>query len=322
MTADSLALQVLRLLDTPGMGVTRVNRLLQLWRQKDLSPDQLTDPAFLESCLTPTLAKAVADRTNAVRRTWDRLREKHVRWIHLLHPLYPASLRALLGTQAPPLLFVVGNTGLLERLSVAFCGSRKASEKGMAVAGDCAADLAAHGINVVSGYASGVDLHAHRGALEAGGTTMLILAEGILHFRLKQEIKDVWDEGRTLVISEFLPGVPWNAHNAMQRNRTICALSRALVLIEARTIGGSIEAGRECLRLGLPLFAAVYAGMPESAEGNRELLHHGALPLRKSRSTNRPNIRPILAAIATPALAEQASGRGVAGTQRLLPMTD
>jgi predicted Rossmann fold nucleotide-binding protein DprA/Smf involved in DNA uptake len=84
----------------------------------------------------------------------------------------------------------------------------------------------------------------------------------------------------------------------MQRNNTICGLSRALVLIEARTTGGSMQAGRDCLRLGLPLFAAVYEGAPEAASGNEELLGRGARRLMKSRLADRPNIRPILDAIA------------------------
>jgi len=87
-----------------------------------------------------------------------------------------------------------------------------------------------------------------------------VLAEGILRFRVKREIRDEWDEARTLVISEFGPNLPWSVNHAMQRNRTICGLSRAMLLIEARITGGSIQAGRDCLRLGLPLFAAVYEG--------------------------------------------------------------
>jgi predicted Rossmann fold nucleotide-binding protein DprA/Smf involved in DNA uptake len=71
-------------------------------------------------------------------------------------------------------------------------------------------------------------------------------------------------------------------------------LSRALILIEARRTGGSIQAGRDCLKLGLPLFAAVYEGTTEAATGNQELLEQGARRLMKSRSTNRPNIQPIL----------------------------
>ena len=181
-----------------------------------------------------------------------------------------------------------------------FCGSREATEKGLATARGSAELLAKEGINIVSGFATGVDMNAHRAALASGGTTSVVLAEGIFRFRVKKEIRELWDEERTLVVSEFGPNLPWSVSHAMQRNRTICGLSQALILIEARSSGGSIEAGRDCLRLGLPLFAAVYEGMPESATGNEELLRNGANRLMKSRATGRPNIRPILEAIESP----------------------
>jgi predicted Rossmann fold nucleotide-binding protein DprA/Smf involved in DNA uptake len=83
----------------------------------------------------------------------------------------------------------------------------------------------------------------------------------------------------------------------MQRNRTIGALSRAMILIESASTGGSIEAGRASLSMGVPLFAPVYEGMPESAVGNRELLAHGARPLLKSRTTGRANLKEASAAV-------------------------
>jgi DNA processing protein len=198
------------------------------------------------------------------------------------------------------LLLCQGNRELLNHVSVGFCGSREASEKGMATARDSAPLLANDRINIVSGFAAGVDINAHRAALAAGGTTTVVLAEGILRFRVKKDISDLWDETRTLVVSEFGPSVSWSVSHAMQRNRTICGLSRAMVLIEARTTGGSIEAGRICLSVGLPLFAAVYEGSPESATGNEELLAQGAKRLMKSKSREMPNIRPILDAVAQP----------------------
>jgi len=292
-----LARQLLWLLETPGIGPGRVARLLARLEQGELPSAALADPAFLAENLHSDLVSAFRRRADEVNRMWDTLMEKGVRAISIRDPEYPLSLRGLLGRKAPPLLFALGNTDLLRQASVSFCGSRKASEKGMQVAAACAADLARAGVDVVSGYASGVDLHAHWAALEAGGTTTLVLAEGIQHFRVKRDIKGVWDESRTLVVSEFLPGLPWSVRNAMQRNRTIIGLSRAMVLIEARASGGSMQAGRECLRLRLPLFAAVYRGMPAEAEGNRELLQQGARPVLKSRRTGKPKIGPILAAI-------------------------
>ena len=192
---------------------------------------------------------------------------------------------------------ILGNHQLIDKPSVGFCGSRKASEKGMATAVDCADQLARQGINIISGYAAGVDMAAHCAALECGGTTMLVLCEGILHFKIKRDIKDLWDWERIAVVSEFLPGVPWSVRNAMQRNKTICGLVSTMILIESAGKGGSIEAGRACLEMGVPLFAPVYAGMPETAVGNRELLTQGARELLKNRKTNRANMTKVFSAV-------------------------
>jgi len=63
--------------------------------------------------------------------------------------------------------------------------------------------------------------------------------------------------------------------------------------IEAGATGGSIAAGREALRMGVPLFVPEYAGMPETTTGNRELLREGGRPLLRSRSTMRAKLDPV-----------------------------
>ncbi len=194
---------------------------------------------------------------------------------------YPERLLKTLKEEAPLLLFARGNIKLLAEKAVGFCGSRKASEKGLAVAGECAAELARRRINVISGYAHGVDLAAHRAALEAGGVTTFVLAEGILHFRLKSDVKDLITEDNHVVVSEYMPRLPWLARNAMQRNKTICGLSNAVVVIESGLKGGTFEAGKTALSLRRPLFVAEYAQPAESAEGNAYFLRQGARFLRK-----------------------------------------
>ncbi|MBI4764912.1 MAG: DNA-processing protein DprA [Deltaproteobacteria bacterium] len=99
------------------------------------------------------------------------------------------------------------------------------------------------------------------------------------------------------MVSEFLPGIPWSVRNAIQRNKTICALSKAMILIESGTNGGSMEAGRSSLNMKVPLFAPVYGGMPDSAVGNRQLLKEGARPLLKSSSSGRANMRELLSIV-------------------------
>src|SRR5271165_2389006 len=290
------AFDLMTLLDAPGVGPSRVRKLLKRWREMPELP--VTEGRLMDGVLTPAQIAALPECRDRVKRHWDDLLKHNVRAISIIDAQYPTGLRNALGESTPVLLLCLGNLELLNSLSVGFCGSREASEKGLATARDSATLLSNEKINIVSGFAAGVDMIAHRAALVAGGTTTVVLAEGILRFRVKKDIRDVWDEGRTLVVSEFGPHLPWSVSHAMQRNKTICGLSRAMVLIEARSAGGSIEAGRECLKMGLPLFAAVYEGSPESATGNEELLRNGAERLMKSRSRDLPNINPILESLA------------------------
>jgi DNA processing protein len=299
MAAQPVALDLMALLDAPGVGPSRVRKLLKRWEILRDSP--LLDAGLLRDTLTLAQVAALPASRERVKRHWDELGKKSIQALSIVDPAYPDTLKRALGDDAPVLLLCQGNLEIFRKVSVGFCGSREATAKGLATAQESADLLARQGINIVSGFAAGVDMSAHRAALVAGGTTTVVLAEGILRFQVKKGIREEWDDRRTLVVSEFGPNLPWGVGHAMQRNRTICGLSRAMILIEARTSGGSIQAGRDCLRLGIPLFAAAYEGMPESATGNEELLHQGARRLMKSRSLNRPNIRPVLDAIASPA---------------------
>lgn len=198
----------------------------------------MLEDSLIEGVLTPDQIASLPDSRERVKRHWDDLLKHNVHALSIIDPGYPECLRNALGESAPVLLLCLGNLELLNRVSVGFCGSREASEKGLATARDCARLLAAGQINIVSGFAAGVDMNAHCAALAAGGTTTVVLAEGILRFRVKREIRDLWDDTRTLVVSEFGPNLPWSVSLAMQRNKTICGLSRAMVLIEARRTGG------------------------------------------------------------------------------------
>jgi DNA protecting protein DprA len=234
--------------------------------------------------------------------TWQTLQQKGVTVLVRGQAGYPGRLNEVLGETAPPILYVLGRTELFQTPSVSFCGSRKASEKGLKVAEDSSRLLAGEQFNVISGYAHGVDLAAHKGALEAGGTTTIVLAEGILHFRTKEQLQDVLGDdplARALVVSEFPPRLPWKAHNAMTRNRTICGLSNAMVVIESGLEGGTFEAGKTSLDLKLPLFCVEYAETVPSAAGNPYFLQHGAISLKRARN-GQPNLSKLITILRDP----------------------
>ena len=212
-------------------------------------------------------------------------------------PLYPFQLKTVLGEYCPPVLFLKGNINLLSTLSVGFCGSRKASEKGIVITTQCAEQLAEKGVTVVSGYAAGTDLAAHSAAMAHNGNTVFVLAEGILKCTEKKAIRDLLTPQNHVFVSQFLPQALWNVGNAMKRNSLIIGLSEAMILVESGKTGGTFAAGEETLKRAQPLFVIDYAKPEVSAEANPYFIGQGGQPIRGRNGV--PNLDGVFAAINT-----------------------
>lgn len=125
---------------------------------------------------------------------------------------------------------------------VGMVGARAASEYGLWVARDWAADLADRGVTVVSGAALGIDGAAHRGALAVGGATVAVLACGIdrayppTHATLLDHVAR-----RGLVVTEYPPGATPARHRFLVRNRLIAALAAGTVVVEAAARSGAMR---------------------------------------------------------------------------------
>jgi DNA processing protein len=171
--------------------------------------------------------------------------------IQHLAPEYPARLAA---TREPPaLLYVRGAVPLPQAdLIVAIVGARAATGRGMAVARRLATELAESGALVVSGGAVGIDSAAHRGALDAGGATVAVLAGG-LDRPYPERNRPLFDEiagrGGSLVATEP-PGTPPRRQLFVARNAVIAGLCDAVVVAEAGAGSGSLHTARAALRYG------------------------------------------------------------------------
>lgn len=295
---NSTAFLIYRLLNVRGFGPAKVRAMLKT-HFGNKPPENRVEIDFdsLVRLLPPNEREVFSCNEGLDKEVWNRVGDDGFEVVSILDENYPEKVRRINGDKLPLLLFYRGNRKLFDAASVGFCGSRHASDKGIGTARDCAEQLVDAGVNVISGYAAGVDLMTHLTALKNGGTTTIVLPEGLFGFRIRKQLRDIWDWNRVLVISEFLPNLTWNAGNAMKRNTTICALSDAMILIEARSKGGSIAAGRKCLELGKPLFATVYGEIAEESEGNRTLLAEGAKPLMRSRDTGRASLKSVNEAI-------------------------
>lgn len=138
---------------------------------------------------------------------------------------------------------------------------------------------------------------SHEAALSSGGSTIIILPEGIDHFRIKKTIKDVWDWSRVVVISYFPRNAVWRADRAMERNKAIVGLSDAVIVLEARDRGGTLNAGFRALEMHKPLFVAFFENMADGRQGNQQLIERGGIPLQRNRTTGKANLKKIFASI-------------------------
>ncbi|MBM7784428.1 DNA-processing protein DprA [Tenggerimyces flavus] len=227
----------------------------------------------------------------------ERLLTMDVKAVLLGDPGYPALLAE--SPTAPPALFYRGPRTLLGQPGIGVCGSRQASSHGLAAAGACAQVAVARGLTVVSGYARGVDTAAHLGALERGGNTVIVLAEGIQCFKHKAALSRSWDHDRAVVVSQFAPSQAWRADAAMIRNDTIVGLSRAMVVVEARERGGTFNAGLRGLALGRDVFA-LDLGVGGDSLGSALLTQRGAKVIG-----SRSELAAVLTSLSTPATSAQ-----------------
>jgi DNA processing protein len=192
----------------------------------------------------------------------------------------PPRLRAI--HDPPKRLFLRGNAPpeLLSEPSVAIVGARACSPYGVHVARMLGRELADAGVVVVSGLARGVDGEAHRGALDAGGHTVAVLGCGVdrdypaAHRSLAAAIAE-----RSLLVSEYEPGVepaPWRFP---ARNRIVAGLAAATIVIEARERSGALITADFALDEGREVFAVPGEITSALSAGTNDLLRLGATPL-------------------------------------------
>ncbi len=281
MTFDE-RIYLLWLYSINGVGNATLNRVmlknaelnLRLSDTFEMTPMDL----FSTYRLSPKMVSVIESYKDRIKETevlYKRLFSMGVEIITHGDNDYPLKLKDSLSINAPSALFIKGNKRLLQMDSIAIVGSRNCTETALHIAKEFASVLSTRA-NIISGYAKGVDTEAHKGALSAGGYTTIFLSCGILGFRLKQELKALWDNDRTLVISEFQPELPWSRGLAMTRNKTICGLSDAIIVVEAGTTGGAIDAGIAALKQDKILYVSDHM---VNRSGNSILIEKGGIPV-------------------------------------------
>lgn len=152
---------------------------------------------------------------------------------------YPKRLRSI--DDAPTLLYTKGNINFDHPKTVGIVGTRRATNYGRQCIEELVSGLIPYQTMIISGLAYGIDVLAHKQALECNLPTVGVLGSGpdviypAAHFEVAKKM-----EVNGGILTEHPMGTKPEGHNFPARNRIIAALSDALVVVEAGETGGAL----------------------------------------------------------------------------------
>ncbi len=203
---------------------------------------------------------------------------------------------------------------------VSIVGARNCSQVGEDTAAWLAGGLARAGVCVVSGGARGIDAAAHRGALDAGGSTVAVLGCGVdvAYPRTNRSLLDrVVATAAGTLVSEYPPGTPAEPFRFPARNRIVAALGQGVVIVEGAQGSGSMITAEHALDLGREVFAIPGPVAADLSHVPHALIREGATLIRGAEDLLAD--LKIGSRIPTPESDEEARsqgpGRGLAGME-------
>ncbi|MGB1236823.1 MAG: DNA-processing protein DprA [Pseudomonadales bacterium] len=206
---------------------------------------------------------------------FDQHNRAGVTLVSIFDDSYPFLLQQI--DDPPVLLFCKGNPSVFGQPCIAIVGSRSASVAGLSIAHELAAQLVGAGLCVVSGLALGIDGAAHRGALEASGTSLAVLGCGpdVIYPKRHKELAAQLSISGCLV-SEYSLGCKPLAKNFPPRNRIISGLCHGVIVVEARPRSGTLITARLALEQNREVFAVPGSIRYEGSKGVHSLIQQGA----------------------------------------------
>jgi DNA processing protein len=142
---------------------------------------------------------------------------------------------------SPIMLYFKGNTDLNAQKIISIVGTREPTEYGKKMCEKLIADLASYNVSIVSGLAYGIDICAHKAALDKKLPTVSVFAHGLdkiypsVH---QQTAQKMLEQGGWL--TDFMSTTKPDKENFPKRNRIVAGIADATIVIESKKSGGSL----------------------------------------------------------------------------------
>ncbi len=224
-----------RLLETIGSE----ERFFKMSAEELAAVNGFSNRVFSESHRAKLLQRATKEYEYVVSRGITPL--------YFTDPVYPQRL--LQCDDAPLMLYGCGETDLNGVIPVAIVGTRHATAYGVDFVSRLVKRLAEkcrQRVMIVSGLAFGIDIAAHRAALDNGLPTVAVLAHGlntIYPAQHRSAAVDILRHGGML-LTEYTSADAVHKGNFLARNRIVAGLCDATIVVESASKGGALVTAR------------------------------------------------------------------------------
>ncbi len=189
---------------------------------------------------------------------------------------YPSGLKNIY--DPPPVLYVRGKLEKQDVSAIAIVGSRRCTHYGLSQADRFGRLLATAGFTVISGGARGIDTSAHRGAVAAGGRTLVVMGCGLGHVYPPENaefFEEIVQSGNGAVISELPMNSPARSENFPKRNRIVSGLCLGVLVVEAANRSGALITANVAVEQGRNVFALPGQVDSPLSQGCHSLIRQG-----------------------------------------------
>lgn len=209
------------------------------------------------------------------------IEQNRIRCISFISDEYPTLLSEC--NDAPAMLFLFGPVTTNNYKMISVVGTRHATALGMEWTTRFINDLSklCPNVLIVSGLAYGIDIAAHKAAINAGLKTVAVMAHGlnmIYPADHRKYAKDIITAGGG-IITEYLSSAPIHKGNFLARNRIVAGLSHASIIVESDMRGGAMATARIAGEYNREVFAVPGRPTDRYSRGCNELI-----------ATNRANL--------------------------------
>ena len=173
------------------------------------------------------------------QQEWEFIEKHHINLYFYKDDNYPYRLANCV--DAPLVLYSKGNVNMNAKHMLSIVGTRMPSERGKDWCRRFVLDLAAQvpDLTIVSGLAYGIDVVAHRAAIEAGIPTIIVPAHGLdrIYPAVHRNVAiQALNQGG--IVTEYTCGTEPERFNFVARNRIVAGLADAVVIVESKRKGG------------------------------------------------------------------------------------